>query len=74
MPIYEYTCSKCKHPFDQLVRRMDDGGKVKCPKCGANADRALSVFAVGSEGSKPGATGPAGGGCHCGHEGGCAME
>ena len=30
MPIYEYTCAKCHHEFELLVR----GGDVpECPRC-----------------------------------------
>ena len=50
MPIYEYTCSKCKKKFEQLVRSMkaaDD--PAKCPECGSDQTaRSLSVFAVSS--------------------------
>ena len=57
MPIYEYTCQACDARFEQLQRTMsaaDDASaaKVKCPECGSTkTERALSVFAVGAEGS-----------------------
>jgi putative FmdB family regulatory protein len=32
MPIYEYVCSKCGHPFEALVRGDE---KPQCPQCGS---------------------------------------
>jgi len=32
MPIYEYVCGKCGHPFEVLVRGDE---KPQCPKCGS---------------------------------------
>ena len=59
MPIYEYACKKCETKFDHLARTMssreEDQG-VKCPSCGSiDTSRALSVFAVASDASKPAA-------------------
>jgi putative FmdB family regulatory protein len=53
VPIYEYTCQKCRNNFEKLVRTMSDQApKITCPECGsANVARALSVFAVGAEGA-----------------------
>ena len=74
MPIYEYTCESCQTRFDQLVRSMNNSDAQKCPKCGSTKTaRALSVFAVGAEGSKSSATSD---GPMCGRWGGpgpCAM-
>ena len=71
MPIYEYTCKSCNSKFEHLVRSMSAGdgegskSKVKCPECGsARTARALSVFAVSSDGGKsPSADTPACGRC-----------
>jgi putative FmdB family regulatory protein len=53
MPVYEYTCKSCNKAFEQLVRTMSGTEKITCPECGSSKTaRALSVFAVGSEGSK----------------------
>lgn len=30
MPLYEYTCEKCEHQFETLVRGNE---KVACPEC-----------------------------------------
>lgn len=32
MPIYEYTCGKCRQEFEWLVRSEED---VECPHCGS---------------------------------------
>lgn len=74
MPIYEFTCSKCETKFEKLMKRMGSDEQPACPKCGsAKTDRALSVFAVNAEGSRPDA--PAGGMCGCGKvPGSCGMN
>ena len=47
MPIYEYTCRKCKNAFEQLVRK---GDVPACPKCNSeNLEKMLSLCAVSSE-------------------------
>ena len=47
MPIYEYTCRKCKNAFEQLVRT---GDIPACPKCSSeNLERMLSLCSVSSE-------------------------
>jgi putative FmdB family regulatory protein len=74
MPIYEYRCRKCEKSFDHLARRMSaSGDKVKCPHCGSDQTaRALSVFAVGAEGSKTDSAPPTCGRCG-GAPGSCSM-
>jgi putative FmdB family regulatory protein len=48
MPIYEYECAKCGHPFEVLIRSDKDLPK-RCPACGASKPRkAFSAFAVAS--------------------------
>ncbi len=65
MPIYEYVCEGCRHPFEELVRSSSQ--EVRCPKCqGRELRKLLSVFAsnVKDAGSSPR---PSGGGCgRCG--------
>jgi putative FmdB family regulatory protein len=72
LPIYEYSCQKCSHKFEQLQRSMTATAKVTCPSCGSErTDRALSVFAVGAESAKS-STSPAPGMCgRCGRDGPC---
>lgn len=50
MPLYEYTCRPCGHFFELLVR---PGTVPACPSCQSqDLERALSLFAVDSEGSR----------------------
>jgi putative FmdB family regulatory protein len=47
MPLYEYTCLKCKHEFETLVRT---GDTPSCPECGSTElEKLLSDVAVSSE-------------------------
>ncbi len=49
MPIYEFVCNDCAHPFEELVfgSKIDD---VVCPSCGSEqVKKKMSTFA-----SKPG--------------------
>ena len=66
MPLYEYICRECRHPFEVLQRMGERGEDLRCPVCGhLGADRQLSTFsghashgggtAVGSPGCGPGA-------------------
>jgi putative FmdB family regulatory protein len=41
MPLYDYTCSACHQPFEQLVRT---GTVPQCPNCQSRAvERGLSL-------------------------------
>jgi len=62
MPIFEYICRDCDHPFEALVYGKD---KAECPKCRSkNLAPQLSVFAVSSTSSSSSARAfPSGGGC-----------
>ena len=41
MPLYEYTCRKCRHGFESLV---NNGDTVECPACKSRrVERMLSV-------------------------------
>jgi putative FmdB family regulatory protein len=45
MPIYEYLCSKCGTEFE-LRRSFSEADKpAPCPKCGADSEKLVSVFA-----------------------------
>jgi putative FmdB family regulatory protein len=47
MPLYEYTCRKCKHTFEALVSRKI-ATTVKCPKCEATElDQLIGLPAPG---------------------------
>lgn len=55
MPLYEFTCRRCGHVFEELLSLGEAAaGKVACPACGAKAvDKGFSSFATtsGSGGS-----------------------
>ena len=41
MPLYEYTCQRCEHTFEELVF---NGESVSCPQCHATKlERLFSV-------------------------------
>ena len=45
MPIYEYSCPKCKTEFE-LRRPISEADKpAECPKCGSEAQKLISGFA-----------------------------
>ncbi len=53
MPIYEFVCNDCAHPFEELVfgSKIDD---VVCPSCGSEqVKKKMSTFASksGSDGA-----------------------
>ena len=78
MPIYEYSCTKCGHVFEELV--FDDNPPA-CPHCGSHATHKLMSCcahraggaADGGDyappsGSGGGCAGCSGGNCaSCGH-------
>jgi putative FmdB family regulatory protein len=44
MPLYEYTCQKCEHSFEELVF---GGESVACPECQSeHVERLISVPAA----------------------------
>ncbi|MBI2896778.1 MAG: zinc ribbon domain-containing protein [Deltaproteobacteria bacterium] len=46
MPIYEYVCRKCSHPFEELV--SSESAAPSCPACrSAEVTKVLSVVSVG---------------------------
>jgi putative FmdB family regulatory protein len=53
MPLYEFTCQRCRHLFEALVR---PGDTPECPACGEHElERMLSLFAVASDTTRNGA-------------------
>jgi putative FmdB family regulatory protein len=51
MPIYEYVCSECNHPFEALILGSET---ADCPECGSEKlEKQLSVFAVNDEPAAP---------------------
>lgn len=64
MPIYEYTCSACRHRFSVLQRMGEGNEQLVCEKCGAPKPvKQFSTFAASSGGNAGGltASAPAGG-------------
>jgi putative FmdB family regulatory protein len=64
MPLFEFTCRKCGHVFEELVTLAEiEAGDLSCPACGSKrVERGLSTFATG--GGDGGFSG--GGGCGSG--------
>ena len=47
MPVYEYVCDRCRHPFEELVRGDE---RPVCPSCGsADLEKRFSVFATSGQ-------------------------
>ena len=67
MPLYEFSCKKCGHAFEELLMASELGttAKLKCPACGsARTERGISSFASQSGGFS--SSGFSGGGCGSG--------
>lgn len=41
MPIFEYTCDKCRHVFEEL-QDVNSSKTMKCPVCGFEVSRSYS--------------------------------
>lgn len=51
MPIYEYVCGDCGHPFEALILGSE---RAECPECGSgDLEKQLSVFAVNDTEAPP---------------------
>ena len=49
MPIYEFNCDDCQHPFEELVSSMSNQSMPACPNYGSKATRKqISLFSPGS--------------------------
>lgn len=53
MPIYEFRCSSCGHPFDQLCGSGVDVATLSCDECGGPVVRKFSTFRVGGFRAEP---------------------
>ncbi len=42
MPIYEYTCPKCKKTFEEWLKVSETRETAPCPVCGAEAPHIIS--------------------------------
>lgn len=46
MPIFEFQCSECGHPFEELVFGASAITQVSCPECESdNVKKKISTFA-----------------------------
>lgn len=63
MPLYEFTCRKCGHAFEELLSMADAAaGKVACPACKSKSvEKGFSSFAT--TGGDSGGSFGGGGGC-----------
>ena len=67
MPLFEFTCGKCGHVFEELLTLAElEAGTVACPACrSADVRRGLSSFATSGgagDGGAPSGCGGCGGG------------
>ncbi len=49
MPIYEYHCGKCEKHFE-VMQKISEPPIAPCPKCGATADRIISLTSFSLKG------------------------
>lgn len=62
MPIYEYSCAKCREVFALFQSINASEKEARCPKCGArDVKKMLSSFSCGSFGGGLTSFGPSGG-------------
>lgn len=46
MPIFEFVCLTCGHPFEELVFNADGSARVTCPDCkSTEVKKQISMFA-----------------------------
>lgn len=46
MPLFEFVCSDCHQPFEELVRNAHAIEEVSCPACGSrHIKKKVSTFA-----------------------------
>jgi putative FmdB family regulatory protein len=52
MPMYEFTCRACGHPFEKKLRMSQVGDALACPNCGSDETqrRFSTAVAVGGIG------------------------
>ena len=61
MPLYEYSCRRCRERFEVLQRMGATAETIRCPECGAaEVERRLSTFAAAVAGGRSAASEPAG--------------
>lgn len=71
MPVYEFTCERCRKDFELLCPMDTSVSDVKCPECNQNhLSRKVSLFGFASSGESGAQSNPfpsgmesSGGGC-----------
>jgi putative FmdB family regulatory protein len=66
VPLYDYRCAGCGREFEALVATAARADLERCPGCGAEARRQLSLIAAPVRGHDGAAAPVAGGGGCCG--------
>jgi putative FmdB family regulatory protein len=68
MPLFEFECSECGEPFEELVRSASAVDEVVCPCCGSqHVRKQISTFASKvSGGSSISTYGPSSASCNTG--------
>ena len=52
MPLFEFVCTDCNKPFEELVRSASVVDGVKCPACGSQEiSKKISTFASKGSGA-----------------------
>ena len=47
MPIYEYECTDCGHPFEELILSISKEVEVNCPSCESESvKKKISLFGM----------------------------
>jgi putative FmdB family regulatory protein len=59
MPLYEYTCTKCKKKFELIRDLSERDQECECPHCKAKGKMSRDTSLIGSVGSSTG-SGPLG--------------
>jgi len=70
MPLYEFRCKACNHPFEQVCKTGTQESEIYCPQCGKREVRRRdsTFFSASKSGSgdfDPGPSMPYSGGSSC---------
>jgi len=72
MPLYEYVCQACNHPFETLRPFSQADQPIVCPNCGkTDARRQISLVNAVSAGKSLTSSASSCGSCHSGNCGSC---
>ena len=71
MPLFEFVCTNCDQPFEELVRSASAVAEVSCPTCGSpQVKKKLSTFASRTTGASSFPLGNSSSASSCGPVGG----